>query len=56
MLAGLACFDVTGDHGDECRKQHTKQGVWNPHQSTPVSMSTLEASLNVLTAGDNLHS
>ena len=25
-------------------------GVWNPHQSTPLSMSTQQASLNVLTA------
>ena len=33
-----------------CRKQHTRQGVWNPRQSTPVSMSTQQATLNVLTA------
>ena len=41
---------ITGDQGDECRKLHTKGGIWNPHQSPPVSMSTKQASLNVLIA------
>ena len=52
---GFAYMHILHDHLPDLatwisKTGHTKEGIWNGNQSPPVSMSTKQASLNVLTA------